>query len=297
MSLPDSSQNIDISVIVPVYNHWHLIPRLIDCLARQSIGCRHFELLLVDNGSTDFSVPEDFPGWARVLECREPGSYAARNRAVAETRGQLLAFTDADCLPEPGWLAALHAEFARSTEQLVIAGSILVEPECWASPLVYELYDVALGLPQKRYATRRGYGVTANLAMSKLLFERLTGFDAGRFSGGDAEFCRRATAAGARLAYCEAAVVLHPARQSWSELSKKVRRIKGGQIRSGSLRQRTLFAVRTLLPPFRAWLLVLGAGRLSGWQRTQVCVIQLGLWGVELLELGRLLAGGTPKRA
>lgn len=286
----------DISVIVPVYNHWDLIPSLLECLARQTVGVERFELLLVDNASTQFSVPSGFPAWVRILECPTPGSYAARNRALEDARGELLAFTDADCLPQAQWLEALLREYSEATVELVVAGKIQVEPASWAAPTVYELYDVALGLPQQRYVSRRGYGVTANLAMPRALLDELGGFDCSRFSGGDADFCRRARAGGARLVYCELAAVIHPARRSWHELAKKVRRLKGGQIRAGTARQRLIFAVRTLLPPLRAWVFALQATRLTHRQRLCVCLVQFGLWGVELKELARLLAGGQPSR-
>lgn len=286
----------DVSVIVPVYNHWNLVPCLIACLARQTVGCQRFELLLVDNGSTELIVPPDLPEWVRILQCSTPGSYVARNHALAHAKAALLAFTDADCQPQPQWLEGLLQEFANAPAESVIAGKILVEPQNWAAPTVYELYDVALGLPQQRYVRTRGYGVTANLSMSSKLLVGLGGFDSSRFSGGDADFCRRATAQGARLIYGESAVVVHPARNSWHELAKKVRRLKGGQIKAGSARQRLVFAVRTLLPPLRAWMFALQATRLSHWQRLRVCIVQCGLWGVEVKELIRLLAGGQPRR-
>jgi glycosyltransferase involved in cell wall biosynthesis len=279
-----------------VYNHCHLVPCLIECLARQTLGCKRFELLLVDNASTELAVPQELPEWVRILECPTPGSYVARNQALAHAKAPLLAFTDADCLPQPQWLEGLLQEFAKAPQNSVMAGKILVEPQSWAAPTVYELYDVALGLPQQRYVRTRGYGVTANLAMSRQLLVGLGGFDSIRFSGGDADFCRRATAHGARLFYCESAVVVHPARNSWHELAKKVRRLKGGQIKAGSTRQRLFFAVRTLLPPLRAWMFALQATRLNRWQRVRVCIVQCGLWGVEVKELIRLLAGGRPRR-
>lgn len=285
-----------ISVIVPVYNHWNLVPHLIQCLARQTIGVDRFELLLVDNASTEFVVPQALPDWARILECRTPGSYAARNKALELARGDLLVFTDADCLPQPQWLERLVREFAGAPAKQVVAGGILVEPENWATATVYELYDVALGLPQSRYVCKSGFGVTANLAMPRALLKDLGGFDARRYSGGDADFCRRATADGARLIYCEAAMVIHPARRTWQELARKVRRLKGGQVKSGTVRQRLRFALSTFLPPVHVWKLVLCSPRLTRGQSLRVCVLHGGLWLVGLVEFLRLLAGGQPRR-
>ena len=87
--------------LLPVY------AELLAALAAQSF--RDFEILLVDNAPEEPRPPLALPGAARILPCAEPGSYAARNLGTAAARGRILAFTDADCRPDPGWLAAFAA--------------------------------------------------------------------------------------------------------------------------------------------------------------------------------------------
>src|SRR5690554_2350740 len=116
------------TVIVPVYEHWHLIPALLQCLQRQTLGQERFEVLLVDNGSTHFAPPSELPTNTQILHCAAPGSYAARNQALQEAQGEWLVFTDADCLPATGWLEALM----RKAESLagpntVLAGAIEID--------------------------------------------------------------------------------------------------------------------------------------------------------------------------
>lgn len=284
-----------ITVIVPVYNHWHLVPKLLEGLAAQTLGTDRFEVLLVDNGSD--SIPGmALPEWARMLSCTTPGSYAARNEAIRHARGDLLAFTDADCRPSPQWLEQGWAQCRAGQMGDIVAGGIVVEPEDWSRMSLYEIYDIALGLPQKRFV-RYGFGVTANLFVPRAVVERIGPFEAKRFSGGDAEFCRRATRLGVPLSYLEAAVVIHPARREWHELESKIRRIKGGQITAGPWRRRAAYAIRAILPPVPAFCYAMAASRLSLRQRLLACWVQFRLWFVEISELARLLLGKQPLRS
>ncbi len=280
------------SVIVPVYEMWHLIPGLLAALGQQSIGSDQFEVLLADNGSSHFDPPAELPQNVRIIHCTQPGSYAARNAAAAEASGEWLAFTDSDCLPKPDWLAALWQEASRHAQPAVLVGAV----DMFSSPRPnsYEIYDLVRGIPQQRYA-RHGYGATANLAVPRTVFQSMSGFDARRFSGGDAEFCRRAAAAGAMIVYVDAARVRHPARNSWPELAIKSRRILGGQLRVGSPRARAYRLARLIVPPIVAWWRFLHAPYPLRY-RLVAAAIQTRLWGVELLEAVRLMTGRTAER-
>lgn len=286
-----------ISVIVPVYNQWDLVPRLIGSLEAQSLSRDRFEVLLVDNGSDRVPPADKDPGFVRRLSCATPGSYAARNHGAAQARGRWFAFTDADCRPHPDWLREIDAALsAEAPGNRIIAGAVTILPASQGNMKPAELYDTMMGIPQALYV-RRGYGVTANLALAKQLFERLGGFDARRFSGGDAEFCRRAAAtAGAVVDYCGKAVVFHPARDSMDTLITKARRIKGGQLTAGPLRRRALFVIRTFLPPARAWARALRNSSFAPRQRLVVCLVQSRLWLAEMAEVLRLACGKKPER-
>lgn len=291
---PSESTQLRFSVIVPVFNHWRLVPSLLEGLTSQRLDPSSFELILVDNGSDEVPRSADLPEFARLVHCDQPGSYAARNTGAAVSQGEVLAFTDADCLPEPQWLAELDNCF-RSVDRVdvLVAGSIRVvagEPKTPAAR-----YDEVMGLPQARYVGR-GYGVTANLAVPRELFERVGGFDERRLSGGDAAFCRTATEQGADLVYCAPARVVHPARTDMRELTRKVRRVKGGQLRNGPWHRRILYGVRGFLPPLRAWQRILAMPGLGNAERFLLVRVQARLWLVEMMETARLLSGGKPER-
>jgi glycosyltransferase involved in cell wall biosynthesis len=279
------------SVIVPVYEQWHLIDRLLARLAAQSYPADLLEVILVADGGT---VPAKAPRGTRLLHSPGRGSYAARNHGATAARGQWLAFTDADCLPEPGWLGAFAEASVRAPGEVILAGDIDVPLPAGAR--AYAIYDAVKGFPQADYVGR-GYGATANLAVPRALFERLGGFDGTRLSGGDAEFCRRATAeAEVAVRFVTGAIVEHPARTEWRALATKARRLKGGQLAAGPLPRRLAWVVRTVLPPLRSCYRLLLREQFPLRFRLLAAAIQLRLWGVELLEAVRLLAGGAPER-
>lgn len=275
-----------ISIIVPVYNQWHLIPELVGCLEKQSY--RKFELLLVDNNSDEAPVLENPPAFVTCMSCRKPGSYAARNHGAKQAKGELLSFTDADCRPFEDWLNGGVTEYNRhSAGKTIIAGAVVMVPRDPSSPNYFELYDMMTGIPQAQYV-KRGYAATANLFVPADLFFQLSGFDPDRFSGGDAEFCRRAVRHGANLVFCSNARVKHIARDHLDTLMKKIRRVKGGQLCCGSGFSRFAYGIRALLPPLNAWLKICRAHDFSLSRRLIAGLIQARLSLAEAAEVIRL---------
>jgi GT2 family glycosyltransferase len=281
------------SVLVPVFEQWDLVPALLGRLEAQDFPQDGFEVILADNGSVAFTPPAVLPPNVRIVHCTQPGSYAARNLAAEGARGEWFAFTDADCLPERGWLSALAADAAKSDDRTILVGPVDMRP-AGADPNAYEMYDMVKGIPQERYAGR-GYGATANLAVPAPLFREVAGFDAARLSGGDAEFCRRAAGHGARVRFVPEARVGHPARDSWGAIATKSRRVLGGQIAAGAARRRAAFLLRALSPPVIAWWRFARAPQPLRY-RLAAMSVQSRLWAVEVGEAVRLLAGGAAER-
>lgn len=275
------------SVIVPILNDWEKVPGLLGSLAAQELPLSEFEVLLVDNGSDQLPRVDDHGLCVTTLSCTQPGSYAARNLGVRHAKGEVCAFTDADCLPCPEWLSEAGYCLDSARSRSVVAGDVRMESK-GESPGFYELYDVSMGIPQAQYVSR-GYAVTANLFVPRTVFESTGLFDSKRFSGGDAEFCRRAKSRGFELSFCKGATVRHPARQKWTDLATKARRMKGAQLTQGSVGDRCYWLCRTLLPPVHRWVRAFRNGKLSFRQRLAVCLVQTRLWGVELLEAWRVL--------
>ena len=207
------------SVIVPVYRQWELVPALLDALAAQTLAAGRFEVLVVNNEAPAPPPPLALPANARLRRAPEPGSYAARNAGAAAAGGAWLVFTDADCRPDPGWLAALAAAAAAATPgPRLLAGPVRVEaPPPAPTPSRSTTWCAAS--PRRAYVAR-GYAATANLAVPAAVFRALGGFDAGRFSGGDARLLpprRRGRPPGPPGARGARSPI--PAAPSWDELA------------------------------------------------------------------------------
>jgi cellulose synthase/poly-beta-1,6-N-acetylglucosamine synthase-like glycosyltransferase len=280
-----------LSVIVPVYRQWNLLAMFLRCWEAQTPPVSA-ELICVNNDPLDPPPDLPLPLGARIVDYEQPGSYAARNAGAALASGAWLVFTDADCRPDPGWLAALSIAMAKHPGAL-LAGDVRMVPDGAATP--WARFDLVRGIPQARYVAR-GYAATANLAVPARLFRNLGGFDAYRLSGGDAEFCRRAGAAGAAIRFIPEAVVVHPVRATWSELKTKARRVKGAQVTHGAPGQRGYWLMRTCLPPIHEMIFYLKSSHRQS-DRLTACAVRLLLWLVELREAAALLIGGKrPER-
>jgi glycosyltransferase involved in cell wall biosynthesis len=122
-----------VSVVVPVVDQAVGLAATLEALAGQSLPESSFEVIVVDNGSVDDSLQvaaawsARHPGARVVSETELRGSYAARNRGIESSSAELLAFTDADCRPDPHWLEAGLAALEESAAE-VVAGRIEVLP-------------------------------------------------------------------------------------------------------------------------------------------------------------------------
>jgi glycosyltransferase involved in cell wall biosynthesis len=201
-----------VSVVVPVHNGADALPALLAALAGQT-GVADVEVVVVDNRSTDRTaeVARASSVVAQVVSEARPGSYVARNAGWRACQGEVVAFTDVDCRPEPGWLAALVEAVDRGAD---LAGGAIVPgpppPGTWAR--WWAGYDRVMYLDQADNVRENGFAATANLAVRRTVLEALDGFDDALASGGDAFFGRRAVAAGHRLVWVPEAVVLHQPR-------------------------------------------------------------------------------------
>lgn len=205
-----------VSVIVPVRDDERRLSELIDVLGTQTLERDSFEVIVGDDGSSAPPTPDEGYGRVVVTSAAPRTSYAARNRAVAQSAALALAFTDADCRPEPEWLTAGLVALQSSD---IAAGSIRFLPPRHAT--VWALLDMDMFLDQER-AVRAGRAVTANLFVRREIFERAGGFDGTLANNGDFDFVGRAVRAGARLRFAPDAVVWHPVREDARAFLRKV---------------------------------------------------------------------------
>jgi GT2 family glycosyltransferase len=129
-SAPDSRDSPKVSVVIPNHNGATWLPRCLDGLARQEY--RDFEVILVDDGSTDESVAlvrDRFPNVRPVVLDNNTGFASAVNRGIATARGTYVVLLNNDTVAEPGWLAALAGLADTSPADVVAIASKMLRME------------------------------------------------------------------------------------------------------------------------------------------------------------------------
>ena len=218
-----------VSVIIPVLNNFEGLSKTLVALDNQTYPQELYEVIVVDNGSKE-SLAELISQFQQVIITREnrPGSYAARNRGIAIAKGEILAFTDSDCIPNSNWLANGVKSLLSEPNCGLVAGKINFFYQNPQKPTAVELYDSLSFMDQKKYIQQHQYGVTANLFTRQTVFDRVGTFNTNLKSGGDKEWGKRVFQHGYFQVYAENACVEHPARSSFQEISKKITRIRKG---------------------------------------------------------------------
>lgn len=103
---------IKYSIIVPAYNAGATIEHCLKALMQQSLDMEGYEVIVVDDGSTDMTgyIIKKFP--VKYIWQSNRGPAAARNHGAAKAAGELLLFTDSDCVPDYKWLEEMTRPFA-----------------------------------------------------------------------------------------------------------------------------------------------------------------------------------------
>ncbi len=210
-----------ISVIIPHLNQQEPLRRCLQSLLAQSCPRELFEVVVVDNGS--ILLPSDITdSFAGVrLECESlSGPGPARNRGVTGSRGEILAFIDADCTAGDAWLAAIAGRFVSARERLILGGDVKIAIEDRGRLTMLEAYESVFAYRQREYIEKRGFSGTGNLAVRRRDFDAIGPF-AGIDVAEDREWGRRARSAGYDIVYVPEMIVYHPARSGFEGLFEK----------------------------------------------------------------------------
>jgi glycosyltransferase involved in cell wall biosynthesis len=198
------------SIIVPVYNAEKTLPALFAALKAQAFAVSDFEVVFVDDGSTDGSVAlcQQFaasaPFQVTCLSVPHGGPGLARNVGVAVAQGEFVAFTDADCEPKTNWLTTQHARLMAQPHS-VVCGTVTC-----ADTLLF---------PWKMAPAGHQY-VTASMAGSRDLFLTYPFRSEVRgLCGSDVDLVMRLRAAGVAIITAPEVLVVHPVKKySWRQL-------------------------------------------------------------------------------
>jgi glycosyltransferase involved in cell wall biosynthesis len=210
------------SVIVPARNARLTLPRTLAALAAQEFEAGAYEVIVVDDGSTDdtAAVARSAPGSVTVVEQPPRGPAAARNLGVEASAGSALAFCDADVFPTPGWLTAGVAALEDAD---LVQGRVLPDPDARRGP-----FDRTIWI-----TSQVGLWETANLFATRDLFERVGGFEewlrprSGKALAEDVWFGHQALRTGARPGFCGEALAYHAVfPRSWRAFVAERRRLE-----------------------------------------------------------------------
>jgi cellulose synthase/poly-beta-1,6-N-acetylglucosamine synthase-like glycosyltransferase len=221
--------NEKVTIIIPAYKDWKRLRLCLDALEQQTYPRENFEIIVVNNDPGE-SIPAGFRFSENLIIIDEvkPGSYAARNSALKIAKGDIIGFTDSDCIPDKNWIknAVLFLNENKSFSRVAGPVQIILKSK---RPTIIEKYNQLFAFPQIWLINNGGGSVTANLFVYKSVFNEIGGFDESLMSMGDKHWGMKAEAAGFKIAYVENVSVLHPPR-NLSELIKKEKR-HGGAVK------------------------------------------------------------------
>ena len=215
------TQAVRYSIIVPIYNSQRVIQRCLEALANQTVPRQQYEILVVDDGSTE-PVPQSLETNPDIHLIRIPhgGPAVARNAGVAAARGDIVAFTDSDCAPAPDWLEKITQPF-RSKRVVGVKGVYRTQQTELIARFVqleYQYkYDRMAKLPHVDFID------TYSAAYRRDIFLQNNGFDTSFTvpSVEDQEFSFRLAQKGYHLEFIPTAAVFHEHDRNLSDYWKR----------------------------------------------------------------------------
>lgn len=195
-----------LSVVVATHNRCERLKSLVVALEHQTLPTGEFELIVVDDGSTDGTEAflKSTSGVRRLRLDKPLGPAVARERGWRMANGELVVFTDDDCRPEPEWLERLLAA-SHDNPGAMVQGATRPDPlevEHLSDPLARSIRVDRLG----------PYFQTCNILYPRLLLERIDGF-ASEYAGApsieDTDLALRALGTGCGAVFAADAIVNH----------------------------------------------------------------------------------------
>lgn len=220
------NEPVFVSVIIPVFNDSQRLALCLQALQNQKNDYLNlqYEVIVVDNNSTENIKEVCNQYHAKYVLELQRGSYAARNRGIEEAKGEHLAFTDSDCIPDQYWLEKGLSILLDNAQVGLVGGEIQVFTKN-SRPTLGDTYDLAFAFPQFTYIHKNHFAATANMFAAKKIFHQVGLFENNMTSGGDYEWGQRVFQAGLKQIFASEAIVNHPTRSSIKAIIHKSYRV------------------------------------------------------------------------
>lgn len=194
------------TVVVPAYNAQGTLGRCLQALRTQTLPATAYEVIVVDDGSTDRTAQVARDHGALVVSSARGGPAAARNRGAAQARGEILLFIDADCQATPGWLEEMLRPLA-DPGVAAVYGAYRTRQRQPVARFAQAEFDERYARLARRQSI--DFLATHAAAFRRAAFAGQGGFRTDLWGNEDVELAYRLAQAGARLVFAAEAVVYH----------------------------------------------------------------------------------------
>ncbi len=291
-----------LSVIVATYNRKHELKELFESLTNQTLPPEQFEVVIVDDGSTDgteqivHEIRSNSPFTIQYHYQENKGPGHARTLGMQKANGDVFIFIDSDCIAPPHYLETITDTFKN--------GSIDAFGGPDRSAEAFSAWDKAVNYTMTSFLTTGGirgssgkklaryYPRSFNMGLRREVFDKIGGFGSIYHYGEDIEFSHRIIKSGARVVYLEDAYVYHKRRSSPVAFAKQVFKMGKGRVQIGKI-DRSMLEPLHFVPSFSLLffaVLLLGS-LISGVIRTGFYI----MCGVILLILSIVFVHGYMK--
>jgi len=199
---------IKYSVVIPAYNASDTLRDCLDALIKQSIPKEEYEIIVVDDGSTDDTdkISREYP--VKYIKQANHGPASARNRGAKEAQGDKLLFTDSDCIPDFNWLEEMTQPFQDSTVSAV-KGSYKTKQRSLTARFAQIEFEERYELLKR--VTHIDMVDTYSAAFQKAVFFQAGGFDQSFpvANNEDTDLSYKLSAMGLKMVFAPEAVVYH----------------------------------------------------------------------------------------